>query len=308
MLWKSMIEDLMADLLVFVDPDIGKEVDLDRGFEFLDKELIELFPDPEATNIKVVDKLVKVFLRNGAERWILLHVEVQGKNSKEFPKRMFDYFLRLRKRDRPVAAIAVLTGKKGGGRPGVHEDRCLWTCVRYEYKSLHIADYADEVLKASNNPFAALILVAKEMLLQVKGTEDEQDIVLFDQKLMVDRFLNEKAAVFGENKIRALKYFLYNYVVFKKPETNRKFIEESNRNSDNNSTTMGIVEQMHEIKRQEGVEEGHRKGVEEGRREGLKKAVEKLLINTEFSPEEIAGMIDVPVALVKKVEKELKTK
>ena len=67
MLWKSMIEDLMADLLLFVDPEIGKEVDLGRGFEFLDKEIIEMFPDPEVTNIKIVDKLVKVFLRNGTE-------------------------------------------------------------------------------------------------------------------------------------------------------------------------------------------------------------------------------------------------
>ena len=67
MLWKSMIEDLMADLLLFVDPEIGKEVDLGRGFEFLDKEIIEMFPDPEVTNVKIVDKLVKVFLRNGTE-------------------------------------------------------------------------------------------------------------------------------------------------------------------------------------------------------------------------------------------------
>ena len=62
-----MIEDLMADLLLFVDPEIGKEVDLGRGFEFLDKEIIEMFPDPEVTNVKIVDKLVKVFLRNGTE-------------------------------------------------------------------------------------------------------------------------------------------------------------------------------------------------------------------------------------------------
>lgn len=32
MLWKGVVEDLMVDLLLFVDPDIGKEVDLERGF------------------------------------------------------------------------------------------------------------------------------------------------------------------------------------------------------------------------------------------------------------------------------------
>lgn len=59
---------------------------------------------------------------------------------------------------------------------------------------------------------------------------------------------------------------------------------------------MGIIEQMHEIKRQEGVQEG------------LENAVRKLLVNTEFSSEEIAKAVEVPVTLVKKIKKELKGK
>jgi predicted transposase YdaD len=89
-------------------------------------------------------------------------------------------------------------------------------------------------------------------------------------------------------------------VTFKNPETNRKFVEESNK--DKNNITMGIIEQMHEIKRQEGVEEGRREGIQEG----LENAVRKLLVNTEFSPEEIANVVEVPLALVKKIKKELK--
>lgn len=37
MLWKGVIEEIMEDLLLFIDPDIGKELDLERGFEYLDK-------------------------------------------------------------------------------------------------------------------------------------------------------------------------------------------------------------------------------------------------------------------------------
>jgi hypothetical protein len=36
--------------------------------------------------------------------------------------------------------------------------------------------------------------------------------------------------------------------------------------------------------------------------------VRKLLVNTEFSPEEIAKLVEVPVVLVKKIKKELKAK
>lgn len=286
----------MADLPLFVEPDIGKVVDLQRGFEFLDKELAEIHPDPEASNIKVVDKLVKVFLRDGAERWVLLHVEIQGKNGKEFPARMFEYFMRLRKRGHPVAAIAVLTGKKGSIAPESYEDRCLWTTVRYEYKTLRILDYADDVLAASDNPFAAVMLVAKEVFLLAEGTDEERDQLLLEQKLLMVKLLNEKTAIFGERKARAIKYFLYNYLVFKNPETNRKFIEESAKLSNKKNTTMGIFEQMEEILRQEGMEEG------------LEKAAKSLLTNSNFSVEKIAELLEVPLALVEKVKKELKTK
>ena len=294
MLWKSMIEEIMADLLLFVDPEIGKQVDLIRGFEFLDKELGEIFPDAKASNMKAVDKLVKVFLRDGTERWVLLHVEVQGNNGKGFPARMFEYYMRLRKRGHPVAAIAILTGGQEKKRTSVYEDRCLWTSVRYEYKTLRLLDYSDEWLAASTNPFAAVLLVAKEALLKLTGTNDEKDLILLEQKLLIDRLLNDKKAIFGEQKTRAIKYFLYNYVVFKNPETNRKFVEESNK--DKNNITMGIIEQMHEIKRQEGIQEG------------LENAVRKLLVNTEFSPEEIAKVVEVPTALVKKIKKNLQRK
>jgi hypothetical protein len=85
MLWKGMIEEVMADLLLFVDPEIGKQLDLGRGFEFLDKELLALYPQPEkSSHIRIVDKLVKIFMRDGQERFVLLHIEVQGKYDVQF--------------------------------------------------------------------------------------------------------------------------------------------------------------------------------------------------------------------------------
>jgi hypothetical protein len=256
-LWKGMIEEVMEDLLLFVEPGIGNDLALDRGFEFLDKELAEIFPEPEEPEkTRVVDKLVKGFLRDGTERWMLFHLEVQGGHDKDFPSRMFNYFIRVfSKYGRPVAAIAVLTGKYGAKMPGAYEDHCLWMRARYEYKSLAIIDYPDDMLVASTNPFAVVLLIAKETLLQVKGTEEESDSVLLDHKLRIVRLLKERLAVFGERKTRAILTFLKNYVVFKKPETNRNFMEQTDLII-GKSTTMGIFEQLAEIKHQEGVQEG----------------------------------------------------
>ena len=297
MLWKGVLEEVMKDLLIFVDPHIGKELDLERGFQYFDKELAELYPEPgKPSRTRVVDKLVKANLRDGSERYMLLHLEVQGSNRKDFPRRMFEYYARLFvKYSQPVAAIAVLTGKDGNKRPGVFEDRCLWTHARYEYKTLCIEDYTDQELKASMNPFAAVMLVAKEALLKVKGTEEERDKQLLEQKILMVRLLRERMAVYGERKTRVIMSFLNNYVVFKTPEIKRKFMARTDEIFEKKNT-MGYFEQLAEIKHQEGIQEG------------LEKAVRSLLSNTEFSSKKIAELVGVPVSLVRKVKAELNKK
>lgn len=309
-LWKGVLEEVMRDLLLFVDPDIGKELDLERGFQYLDKELTELYPQPHTpSRARVVDKLVKVYLRDGSERCILLHLEVQGSYSKEFPRRMFEYFAKLFvKHGHPIAAIAVLSGKDGKKRSGVYEDRCLWTCARYEYKTICIADYGDEELQANMNPFAVILMVAREVLLRVKGTKEEHDDVLYPHKIMIVKLLKKRLAVFGEEKVKVLMSFLNNYVVFKTPEKNLKFMAETDVIFERENT-MGYFEHLGEIRReegrQEGVQEGLEKGMEIGVEKGLEKAVRSALAHSEFTPGKIAELLDVPVAMVRKIKKEM---
>ena len=58
---------------------------------------------------KFVDKLVKVFTRTGKEKWILIHIEVQGYQDRDFAKRKFTYFYRiLDKYDKPVLLLPFL--------------------------------------------------------------------------------------------------------------------------------------------------------------------------------------------------------
>ena len=297
MLWKGVIEEIMEDLLLFIDPEIGKKLDLERGFEYLDKELAELYPEPERpANSRVVDKLVKVFLLDGSERWMLLHLEIQGNNDKDFAARMFEYYIRVHsKHQRPVAAIAVLTGKNAGKMPAVFEDTCLWMRARYEFKTICIDDYPDEALRSSTNPFAAVMVVAKEALARVKGSDDERDRILLEHKLSIVRLLKERLAVFGKKKSDAILVFLNNYLVFKKSGTNRKFMVKSDQIL-GKTHTMGLVELLVESKHQEGVQEG------------LEKAVERLLTNSDFSSKKIAELIGVPIAVVTKVKRRVNKK
>ncbi len=94
-LWKGILKNVFDDLLRFIFPEADKVFDTQKGFEYLDKELNELAPEPDiASSTRFVDKLVKVYRRDGREEWLLIHIEVQGATKKRalFPARMFRYF------------------------------------------------------------------------------------------------------------------------------------------------------------------------------------------------------------------------
>jgi hypothetical protein len=92
-LWKGMLERVFDDFLRFVFQKADRWFNMKKGFTYLDKELAELNPHPdEASDTKFVDKLVKVYTRSGKEKYLLVHVEVQGNYDKTFTERMFKYF------------------------------------------------------------------------------------------------------------------------------------------------------------------------------------------------------------------------
>jgi hypothetical protein len=96
-------------------------------------------------------------------------------------------------------------------------------------------------------------------------------------------------------KTEAILSFLNNYVVFKNSETNRKFMTKTDEIFEKKNT-MGVIEQLAEIKRQEAIDEGK------------EESVRLFLANTEFSPAKIAELVKVPLTLVKKIKKSLSTK
>src|ERR1700754_966474 len=166
-LWKSLLEEVRGDLLRFVYPNAEGYLDVNRGFEFLEKELNVMYPGPEKKNhSRVVDKLVKLYLKDGGERWVLLHLEIQGGRDGDFARRMFTYYYRLLdKHDCKVTAVAIYTGSDGKKMPDRYEDDFIGTSVVYRFNTMFITDYPDELLKASDNPFAMVLLVAKTRLL-----------------------------------------------------------------------------------------------------------------------------------------------
>jgi predicted transposase YdaD len=296
-LWKGMLEEVFDDLLRFVFPRADQVFDMKRGFEFLEKELGKMYQDPEKkSDTKFVDKLVKVYQKDGSEEWVLCHVEVQGTNDKEFAKRMFKYYARIFDRfDRPMTAIAIFTGRDGKKLPSMYVRKYAGAELTYKYNTLCILDYDDRRLAASRNPFALVMLAAKKALLKGKNLDD----ILLKEKLAVAKLLIKRG--YGQDKTNAILSFLHNYVRFEKTETNRIFESEIDRLT-GKINTMGIIEQVKQMKLAEAKEEGRKEGLTQKETA----VVKNLLVETSFSDRKIADIAGVSESFVKQVRQRMK--
>ncbi len=158
--WKEALEVYFRAFLALFFPAIHDDIDWSRGFEFLDKELQKLVRKAARGRL-YVDKLVKVWRKNGDEAWVLIHIEVQTQREANFPKRMYRYNTRIADRyDRTVVSLAVLADDDPTWRPDHHSESLWGWSVRMSWPPLKLLDYADRVaeLEASKNPFAKVVL------------------------------------------------------------------------------------------------------------------------------------------------------
>lgn len=267
-LWKAILEDLFDDFLRFFYPNADEIFDMNRGFEFLDKELEELFPETETESIRYVDKLVKVWLTTGQEEWILIHIEVQGQSKKNFPERMFVYYYRIRdKYKRKIAAWAILSDRNKSFNPTFFEESFLGTTNTYRFNTYKIINQDENLLKASDNPFAILILT---VLLALKKTS-QNELELVDLKMDLVKHLLLRQI--SKEKIRALMNFLKYYVRFNEENTlifERKFEQFTGK-----TYPMGIEQFLLHQAKTEGLKIGEQKGLERGIEKGIEKGLLK---------------------------------
>jgi hypothetical protein len=165
-LWKGIIEDLGEDFLHFFFQKIASKIDFDKGIEFLDQELAQLFPEADQNN-RTIDKLIKVYLLNGQEEWILIHIEVQGYRDKTFGQRMFTYYYRILDRyPKRITSLAIFTDKEKNYKPSVYRSSYSGTILTYKFCTYKVMEQSKEVLAASSNPFAIVILATLEAIEQ----------------------------------------------------------------------------------------------------------------------------------------------
>ena len=268
--WKEALEHYFEDFMAFFFAQAYQGIAWSRGYEFLDKELQQVTLDA-ALGPRRVDKLVKVWRKEGEEAWVLIHVEVQGQEETNFAERMYVYNYRLFDRyHRQVASLAVLGDERPEWRPSQFGYE-LWGCrVGLTFPVVKLLDYRERwsALEQDRNPFAVVVMA------YLKSQETRRDAATRRTwKMHLIRQLYERG--YGRADVINLFRFI-DWVMQLPAELEDEFWQEVCQYEEvKHMPYITSVERIGiEKGRREGLQEGRRDGLQDGLREGLRESIE----------------------------------
>ncbi len=264
--WKEAIETYFEEFLSFFFPNIAKDIDLEKGYEFLDKELQKIVQDSELGK-RWADLLIKVFLKDGSERWLLIHIEVQSYFEKDFAKRMFVYNYRIFDRyNKDVVSLAILADSSPSFRPNKYKVKYWDFKLEFKFPMVKLLDYREKwkELEKSQNPFAIIVMS------HLKELETKKDI---DKRLFWKVTLVKRLYGKGYRKEDILLLYKFiDWLITLPEELIPKFHEEIIRYEEEKK--MPYITTAEKIGIKKGFEQGIQQGIQQGIRQGLLEAIE----------------------------------
>jgi len=218
--WKEIISNLFEDFIAFFLPNAYPLIDFSQKVDFLEQEFHKIVANSSKKGKVINDKLVKVRLKNGEEKWILIHIEIQSTYEQNFSRRMFTYFYRiLDQYNQQVTAIAIYTGLKIPKNYGKYEYSFLGTKNIYEFNTYLVKKVTEQELQISSNPFALVILSTKYLH---KSRADFDKRLSFKRKLI--RLTKQKK--YDDKQIINLLKFIY-LILYLPIELEKVFVKET---------------------------------------------------------------------------------
>ena len=258
--WKDAVERYFPEFMAFFFPVADAAINWAVDYAFLDQELHAVVQDAELGR-RYVDKLVRVTLLGGEEKWILVHIEVQGTRDAGFPERMFVYNYRLFDRyRRPVASLAVLADDTPGWKPasfGFDGLGCRHYLEFPTFKLLDCTGREGELLR-EENPFA-LVTVAH---LVTRATRDDM-AARYAAKLKLVRLLYER----GWDRQRVIDLFtVIDWMMRLPDELTGQLWQEIEAIEE--GTKMRYVTSVERLGIEKGIQQGIAQGKVQGKAEG----------------------------------------
>jgi hypothetical protein len=245
--WKEAIEKYFPDFMRFFFSDIYVEIDWQKRYEFLDKDLEKITQDA-AIGRRYADKLVKIYTLTGKIKWAMIHIEVQANREANFAERIYVYNHRIWQQYHiDVASLVILCDDEINYRPNQYQ-REVWGCQSsFEFPICKLLDYRSRwhKLEEDINPFSIVTMA------QLKAKEIKDAGQLKDWKFQITKALYERK--YSKSDILALYRFvdwLITLPEIQKQQYDRQLAEYEKEK------TMRYVTQIERSSKQEGRQEG----------------------------------------------------
>lgn len=298
-LWKSILEDLFEPCVYFFYPEEAQLVDWSRQPEFLDKELRRIVAKSEAPG-RVADKLVKIWLLDGSERWMLIHIEVQGYPEMSFARRMYDYRVRIKEKyGTDVVALAILTDESPSFRPSAYIERTWDNELIYRFRAYKLLDHHPSSFPEPDNPFSIVMETAFYSLRPNKL--DDEGLLEIKKKLM--RNLLKRGL--SRQRVLNVLHFIDEYVHFGESKFQATFEAELDKvfKIEKTMSTYELVLKARRAEARKLRKEAMVEGRAEGRAEALRLAAANML-REGMAPEFIARVLQLEVEQVMEIQKQ----
>ncbi len=168
--WKELLGRFLRPCLAFFFPLIERDIDWSRRYETLDKELAQLRPSMPGGTL-YADRLFKVWLKNGESRWLLIHIEIQGRAPRGFARRVFVYNFRIGAQYPGAEVVSLVIVTETKRRVVARHEVANWGCsLVFKFPCAQLADWADRwaELEADDNIFAVAVM-AQLKALETRG-------------------------------------------------------------------------------------------------------------------------------------------
>jgi len=288
-MWKEAIEKFFKEFCFFFFPDFAHNIDFEKGYEFLNDELLKLVPESADTK-RYIDKLAKIRFKNGTEQWIMCHVEVQGYKDSTFEERMFIYFYRIFDNyKKKIVALAIFSDDKKDYKPQEYSYDFLKTTLSYKYRTYKILDADEKELEKNENPFAMVVLAVKSALMAKKNQDKRLKF-----KIKLARLLFSRG--YSKRDIQLLLTFIDFTLKLSDRGRQKLFFEEIKKLKGDD--VMPLIGDLHEVLIREAEEKARNIGMEKGIITSIKK-----LLSKGFSNDKIIELLEVDKEMIDKAGK-----
>ncbi len=261
--WKEALTHLFREFMEFFFPHIAADIDFSCGYKFLDKEFQQIVRGSE-TGRRIVDKLAQVCLKDGEEKWLLIHVEVQGGREKDFAKRMFIYRNRIFDvHQQQVVSLAVLTDRSPSYRPNRYLEERWEYRLEFKFPLVKIIDYIPEEVekKVKENVFALGVLAYLRTI--------ETEGAYTDRYRWKKEFLIRLYKLGMKRETIAALYKFIEWIMTLPKELDSQLIDEMFKIEEKEGMSILFLAE------QRGLEKGYERGIKEGLQQGIQKGIQK---------------------------------